>query len=119
MMKERGVKRVDVAFVPLQVITILEIFDSVPLLLRCGKKLVVREERGFARSHIGEDRSPPLDAWISAVLNRPSKLSAPIDLSWHIHNLSMDIVKPTVIDASESAILYTAITQVGSPVGTV
>jgi hypothetical protein len=31
----------------------------------------------------------------------------------------MDIVKPTVIDASESAILYTAITQVGSPVGTV
>src|SRR5258705_11516652 len=116
MMQKRSVNRIDIAFVGMQVMAGLQIFRDRALLLRNREKLVVRQERRLAVTHIGEDHSSSFLTRICFVTNRIPKILSSSGLSGHVDDLAVNVIQPAVIDASEPAVLDTPIAKIGASV---
>src|ERR1700752_1130659 len=117
MVQKRTVNRIDIAFVGLEVIAGLQIFRDRALLFRNRKKLVVRQERWLAVTHISENHSSSLLTRICFVTNRIPNILSSSGLSGHVDDLTVNVIQPAMIDASEPANLDTPVAEIGAPVG--
>ena len=56
-MKIREMNRIDIAFVRLLVVAIVKNLGGIKMIRRGIEKIIVRQQRRFARSHVGEDHA--------------------------------------------------------------
>src|SRR4030095_12352933 len=116
MVQKRTVNRIDIAFVGLEIIAGLQIFRDRALLFRNREKLVLRQERWLAVTHIGEEHSSSLPTRICFVTNRIPNILSSSGLSGHVDDLAVNVIQPAVIDASEPAVLDAPIAKIGASV---
>ena len=109
---------IDVAFVGLQVIAFVKNLGNGSLRLGNRQKIVIGHQRRLAWSHVSKDNAARFPARIGRMPNRIAARAA-ARLSGHFQNPAANIIKPSVIEASQSAVLDPAVTQVGAAVGTV
>jgi hypothetical protein len=117
-MQKRKVDRIDVSFVALQVVATFVKFDHRPVLSRHGEKFIIRQQRRIAGPQVSENYSAGLFAGIGSMANRISMLAAP-RLPRLLQTTTFNIVEPTVIEAPESPVLDSPVTEIRSSVGTV
>src|SRR6187455_3420235 len=95
--------RIDVAFIALQIIAVVENFCNGALLCRHVKKLIVRQQRRLARSHIGENHTGGLSAGMRPMLDLMS-VCASAWLAGLLDDPAANIIEPAVINTPEAAV---------------
>src|SRR5262245_41524654 len=114
-MQKRKMHRVDIAFIALQIVAAFIEFGRRPIFGRHREKLVVRRQRRFARTHVGQNHAADFPARIGEMADRILMLTA-AGLSRLLQTASCDIIKPTVIKAPEASILHSAVAEIRAPV---
>src|SRR5918993_67167 len=108
--------RIDITFITLQIIAVVQNLWNCAVLCRHGKKFIVRHERRLAWPHIREDHTAGLSAGM-----RPMTDLIPVRASSGLARLFDDaaanIIEPAVINTSEPAIFDPPIAEIGSAMG--
>src|SRR2546425_12639253 len=112
-------RRITVALETLEIVTLLQGFDHKGLPFGKTEPLKLGEERHlFLWPHVGENHSSDLRARIALVMNLVLQ-SAVRRFSRSLKNIPLNIIFPTMINASEPAFLVPPVKQRGAPVGAV
>jgi len=69
LMQKRQVHRVDIAFVPLEVVALIEDLGHRALRLPHGEKFILRQQRRIARAHVSENDSAGFLARVCKMTN--------------------------------------------------
>src|SRR5262249_15950934 len=114
-MEKREMNRIDVALVGLEVIALMKNLLSGKIGRGCSEKIIVGKQRGLSRFHVREDDSCSFLTRIGKVLYRIAVLAA-TGLAGLLQTAAADIIKPTMIQAAQSAVFDSPIAQVCSSV---
>jgi hypothetical protein len=116
VVQERQVDEIDIAFVPLQPVAVVEQLDREHLLVRQRQELIVGKERRLARAHVRLDHARPLDAWIRRVPDPFTKRAAR-RFAGLFEAAAARVVQPTMVDAAQAAVFDAAVAQIGAAMG--
>src|SRR5262245_47948322 len=117
-MKKRDMTRIQVAFIGLEIVTLVKNFSDQPVSRGRIERFVCRQKRRFSGTQIGKDESGHLLARISRMVDLVSKLFVR-RLAGLFETISVNVVEPTVIETTKSAVLNSAIAQIGPAMRTV
>jgi hypothetical protein len=104
-----------IAFVPLEVIALVQQFERHHVGLWQRQEGEVREKRRFSWPQISIDHATPLDAGIRGVANVLAQL-APSWLTRLFQAPSFNVIEPTMIDATYPTAFESAITEISPSV---
>jgi len=90
-MKIREMNRIDVSLVGLEIVALMEDLRNVKMIGISFEKFIVRHQRRFSRSHVGEDHSAYFLARIRKMTNGITML-ATAGLSWLFETASVNII---------------------------
>jgi hypothetical protein len=101
-MKKRKVNRIYVSLVGLQVIAFMKNLIDVQMLGRRIEKLVIRKQRRFSRSHVGENGP---SGFFTGVRGMPNSIPmrAAAQLPRLLQTTPINVIEPTMIKAPEAA----------------
>src|SRR5438094_380759 len=102
---------IDVAFVGLQIIALVENLAYVKMIGRRIEKIIIGDERRLSRSHVGEDRPRDFFARIGAMANLVAMLAA-TGLAGLFETTSVNIVEPAVIETAQTAVFDPPIAKI-------
>jgi len=122
VLPERSVKVGDVGWVyaplvALKVVAVHEKLLYVPVFLRHDQGLVLREVRSSSWAQISKNNPSQLLTRIGKMPDLLMKFTAG-RLSRLLHTIPMNIIEPTMIDTSQTAILHPTLAEVHPSVGT-
>jgi len=117
-MEERQVNWIDIPFIGLEIIALRIYFRGESILLRDGKYLVGGQEWGFPRSQVSENESSCFMAGIR-LLPDVSTGVASIGFARLVQALPLHVIEPSMIDAAESSVFHSPVTQICATVSTV
>src|SRR5436309_16089676 len=104
---------IDVAFVALQVIAVLEALAVHAVVIGRQQEFVVGEQWRSTRPQISKDHAAALSTGIGGVADLFME-GAARGLTGLLQTMPMDVVQPTVIDAAQATVFQPAIAQVNS-----
>ena len=112
-MKIRDMTGIEVAFIGLKVIALVENFGHKHMAGRREKRFVPGKKRRLARSHVAEDNSGALLAGIGRMVHFLAKPFAR-RLAGLFEAITVSVVKPAVVETAQATVLDPSITQVGA-----
>jgi hypothetical protein len=110
--------RIQVPFIGLEIVALVKNFSNQPVSRRRIERFVGRQKRRFSGTHIGKDESANFLARIGRMLDLVSKVLAR-SLTGLFQTVSMNVIEPTVIKATEPTIFDSAVAQIGPAMRTV
>src|SRR5215510_6523211 len=114
-MEKREMNRIDIALVGLEVIALVKDLFNADMARGGFEKLIVGKQRRLSWSHIREDDSCSFLTRIGKVLYRIPMLAA-TGLAGLLQTAAANIVEPTMIEATQSAVFDSPVAQVCSSV---
>src|SRR5581483_342163 len=106
---------IDLAFVRLQVIALVQHLVGVAMIFRRDQRLVEREHRRLARTHVSENNSAQLFAGIRAMANLVLEVAA-LGLGRLLQTSPVHAIKPAVIETAQAAVFEPAEAKIGAAV---
>ena len=85
------------------------------MIWRGVEKVIIRQQRRLARSHVGEDRAALFNTRVSSLANRVAMFAA-ARLARLFQAAPFNIVKPAMIETAEPAVFDTSIAEIGAAV---
>src|SRR5712692_368339 len=114
--QERLMCRVDVPFGSLEIVAVLKELANKQTVFGGLQRLIVREQRWLAGTHVRKDDPGDVMARVGALANLPVELAAG-RLAGLLQAVSRHVIQPTVVEAAQTTIFDPAIAQVGAAVG--
>ena len=110
--------RIQVAFIGLEIVTLVKNFSDQPVSRGGVQRLVSRQKRRFPGTHIGKDVPANFLARIGRMADLVSKVLAR-RLTGLFQTISMNVIEPAVVKTTKSPIFDSAVNLIGATMRTV
>ncbi len=105
---------IDIPFIGLEIIALRVNFRGESILWRDGEYLVGRQKWGLPQSQVSENEPSCFMAGIGLMPHGLSTVAS-IGFSGLVQTLPLHVIEPSMIDAAESPVLHSTITEICSP----